>query len=212
MAQRMIHYLFGELLSESAGMKDKERFLLGSLLPDAYSGNAERDAAHFIKRDGQTAIFDFARFRADFGEYIVSDGLYLGYYMHLVEDAFYRKFIAGKGIRKPDSAEGIAFLHKDYHILNGYIVRKYGLKSGPDVSADITGEAINSVARFDAKRLINDIKADFRDDMPESTTYLTTASVDEFVEEYLPLAKEELTAVLSGRSLLEPEDYMYFLN
>ena len=209
MAQRMIHYLFGRLLSESAVIKDKERFLLGSLLPDAYSDTAERDAAHYIVRDGKSAMFDFARFRADFSEYIVRDGLYLGYYMHLIEDAFYRSFAAEKQIRKPETAEGLAFLHGDYHILNGYIVRKYVLSFGLDASADISGEAINSIARFDVKRLIREIEADFNEEITGETTYITTSSVDEFIERYLPPVKEELLAVLSGRTTLEPEEYIY---
>lgn len=212
MAQRMMHYLFGELLSDGSGITDKSRFLLGSLLPDTYSEPAERDSAHYIARSGHSAIFDFARFREDFAEELPGDGLYLGYYMHLVEDAFYRRFIADKNFRRPATAEGISFLHNDYHILNAYIVRKYGLRFGLDASADISGEAINRIARFDMQRLFRDAQADFHESISGETAYISPAFADEFVEKYLPLAKKELAAVFSGKSTLTPEDYRYYSN
>ena len=36
MAQRLIHYLLGEIFSEEIELKNKKRFLLGSIMPDAY--------------------------------------------------------------------------------------------------------------------------------------------------------------------------------
>lgn len=36
MAQRIIHYLLGEIFSKEIELKSKERFLLGSIMPDAY--------------------------------------------------------------------------------------------------------------------------------------------------------------------------------
>lgn len=38
MAQRTIHYLFGENFSKQIELKDKNRFLLGSVMPDASTG------------------------------------------------------------------------------------------------------------------------------------------------------------------------------
>ena len=35
MAQRTIHYLFGEVIANQIELTDKERFLLGSIMPDA---------------------------------------------------------------------------------------------------------------------------------------------------------------------------------
>ena len=47
MAQRTIHYLFGELFSKQIELKDKQRFLLGNVLPDAYAKGSDRDRTHF---------------------------------------------------------------------------------------------------------------------------------------------------------------------
>lgn len=49
MAQRTIHMLFGTLLADKIELSDKNRFLMGSILPDAYSNPTNRKVAHFIK-------------------------------------------------------------------------------------------------------------------------------------------------------------------
>ena len=92
MAQRTIHYLFGELISREVELHDKKRFLLGSILPDAYVDLEQRDATHFRVVDETGIYFDFPSFFEKYKKQIQEDDLYLGYYMHLVEDAFYRIF------------------------------------------------------------------------------------------------------------------------
>ena len=62
MAQRLIHYLLGEMLSKEIELKNKERFLLGSVMPDAYKELKYRDKTHFANRTDGT-YFDFNLFR-----------------------------------------------------------------------------------------------------------------------------------------------------
>ena len=127
MAQRTVHYLFGELFSQQIEIKDKQRFLLGNVLPDAYAKGSDRDRTHFIVKTDTQVYFDFSKFRDEYAELIRSDDLYLGYYMHLVEDAFYRAFFYNDRFTMPCTREEVPILHKDYHILNSYIVQKYNL-------------------------------------------------------------------------------------
>jgi len=47
MAQRTIHYLFGEIFSRQVEFRNKKRFLLGSLLLDAYVDVSDREKTHF---------------------------------------------------------------------------------------------------------------------------------------------------------------------
>lgn len=54
MAQRLIHYLLGEMLSKEIELKNKERFLLGSVMPDAYKELKYRDKTHFANRTDGT--------------------------------------------------------------------------------------------------------------------------------------------------------------
>ena len=152
MAQRTIHYLFGDILSKENVLKDKNRFLLGSVLPDAYSNVVERDISHFTdtKLPNNQVYFDFMKFRAQFNELIKTDDLYLGYYMHLVEDDFYRQFIREIHMKNdvPHSAEEVARLHNDYHILNAYIVEKYKIKYTLVQPVDFKMEPVNRIVRF----------------------------------------------------------------
>ena len=91
MAQRTVHYLFGEMISKEITLSDKKRFLLGCILPDAIEP-ACRTASHFKVETNTRKYFDFEAFRNQFFDLILRDDLYLGYYLHLVEDAFYRAF------------------------------------------------------------------------------------------------------------------------
>ena len=56
MAQRLIHYLLGEIFSEEIELKNKKRFLLGSIMPDAYMNLKDRDKTHFANRTEEQHI------------------------------------------------------------------------------------------------------------------------------------------------------------
>lgn len=61
MSQRLIHYLLGEMLSKEIELKNKERFLLGSVMPDAYKELKYRDKTHFANRTDGTYFARFGR-------------------------------------------------------------------------------------------------------------------------------------------------------
>ena len=48
MAQRTIHMLFSTLLLDKIELFDKNRFFIGSILPDAYTNPVNRKVSHFI--------------------------------------------------------------------------------------------------------------------------------------------------------------------
>lgn len=58
MAQRTIHYLFGEIISRQVELKNKNRFLLGSILPDAYVDVRDRDRTHFKIKEGDASYLE----------------------------------------------------------------------------------------------------------------------------------------------------------
>ena len=92
MAQRTIHMLFATLLLDKMELSDKNRFFIGSILPDAYINPTNRKVSHFIKyiSEENCLYFDFQDYFERFQNQIMHDDLYLGYYAHLVEDAFYK--------------------------------------------------------------------------------------------------------------------------
>ncbi|MBR2582334.1 MAG: hypothetical protein IKD61_02955 [Oscillospiraceae bacterium] len=133
MAQRTIHYLLGEELI-GLGVRDVDRFRVGNLLPDAIEDLIFRNLTHYqtdTQIGGETKrLSDFESFRREFAPLVETDGLYLGYYMHLIEDACYRRFWNRVRFAPRDmTRENVAVLHNDYHLLNRYIVSRYGIRN-----------------------------------------------------------------------------------
>lgn len=212
MAQRTIHMLFGKILSEKVELSDKNRFFIGSIMPDAYVEPSERKRAHFIKHtaDDNGRFFDFPDFYERYKDKIASDDLYLGYYAHLVEDAFYRYFIyCEKDFMSKLESYELTVLHKDYSILNSYIAEKYDMPAELKVPKAFEKEEINGITRFDLEKMIMDYKADLTVRIDEKTVLLTEEILEEFVERYVDLAARELVSAREGKSILNALDYSW---
>ena len=207
MAQRTIHYLFAELISRKVPVKDKNRFLLVSVLPDAFSEPPERQITHFKRSLPENkTIFDFDAFKEQFGDLMLWDSLYLGYYLHLLEDAFYRQFVYHV---HPMTISAVDLLHRDYHLLNSYIVGKYGLTDTVRLPEDFDKEPICKISSFSAGEFLLEMENDFRETATGETHFLTEEMLDEFVERYLPEAMEETRQVLQGKTYLRAVDLAY---
>ncbi|MBQ1520236.1 MAG: hypothetical protein IIZ56_02040 [Clostridia bacterium] len=210
MAQRLLHYLIGERLISSAlahpSAEDAARFRLGNLLPDAYPpgrANELRKTTHFIVRLSETEpvqkCSDFERFRRMFRQRIPLDGLYLGYYLHLVSDACYRRlFYASVTDAFAQTAENISFLHRDYHILNALIVRKFKLENALLVCPSVENEPIMAIAPFDAAGIVSALDDDFKENTAGELRYLAPELPEKFIEYALPVCLEALEGLLSG--------------
>lgn len=212
MAQRTIHMLFGTLLADKMELFDKNRFLMGSILPDAYSNPTNRKVAHFIKytSDESCLYFDFQDFFEKFQKQIMTDDLYLGYYAHLVEDAFYRYFLYyEKRFMEKIKRYELDILHNDYHILNSYIVGKYALPNHLEEPTAFENELLNGITEFDIKKLVSDYENDVVESSDEKTMLLTEAMVEEFVFKYIDILAGELHSVRNGHSKLDVLDYKW---
>lgn len=208
MAQRLIHYLLGEMLSTEIELKNKERFILGSIMPDAYKELKDRDKTHFAHRTDGT-YFDFNLFREKFGRQMNEDDLYLGYYMHLVEDVLYRQFIHRDQFRVPSSSEEVLILHHDYHILNSYIVSKYNCQNILQDKINLDSEKIMEITEFRMDGFLDDLAVDFSEKIQGETVFITEKMLDQFIEEYVPIMLEELRAVKNGSTNLVAIDYKW---
>lgn len=209
MAQRTVHYAFGQILAERCDLDDAPRFLLGSLLPDAIFSKADRDASHYAFRgDDGTRYYEFDRFRSTFADQMC-DPLYLGYYMHLVEDSFYRSFCHRDYhfyfIREKD----VRALHRDYHLLNPWLVEHYALVNRLTLPADFAEEPLARIARFDLAGLLADLAKDFAEQPEGCFSFLSREMMDEFITRYLPPVEEELRAVLNGKQMLHAADFAW---
>lgn len=208
MAQRTIHYLFGELISGEIKLSNKKRFLLGSILPDAIE-TIHRNASHFKIETAAQKYFDFDAFRNQYADHILHDDLYLGYYMHLVEDAFYRVFFYNDRFTMPRVKEEVPILHNDYHILNSYIVRKYNLHNILGSTFSLENEPLNHIAPFLIDGFLEQLAQDFTEQTDGNPVFLTEGMLDEYVKTYVPLAIEEVKSIKEGSFTLKAADYAW---
>ena len=206
MAQRTIHYLLGELLLRECPVRDRKRFLLGCILPDAFADLSQRALTHFSnRRIPGYMYFDFDAFRERFGENMAEDDLYLGYYMHLLEDNFYRNFFrerVGVAIdnQKPEQVQR---LHLDYTLLNACIVERFGLRNEVERPADFEAEPLAAIAHFDLDGFLREFAGDFSRRIAGETRYLTEAVLEEFLARYYePCLRELRTVQRGGRGLI----------
>jgi len=216
MAQRTIHMLFAIKLAQSLELRDTNRFYFGSILPDSYTYTDNRQAAHyhshFVKtlNGGTRAYFDFRDYFLKYRELVISDELYLGYYAHLIEDAFYRHFLYNeKDMQELIKSHELKVLHGDYHILNYYISTKYSLPSHISLPEGFENEPVNEISSFDTDKLIRDYHDDISETHDEKTVILTEDILEEFIARYLDIALAELSAAHSGSPCLEPENYIF---
>ena len=208
MAQRTIHYLFGEIISKEIMLSDKKRFLLGSLLPDAIDP-AFRNASHFKIKTTMHKYYDFEAFRNQYLPLMLHDDLYLGYYMHLVEDAFYRTFFYTDRFTMPRTREEIPALHNDYHLLNSYIIQKYHMQNILGNSFSLENEPLSRIAPFTIDTFLSDLADDFTEQPKGNTVFLTESMLDEYVTTYVPLAIKEVNSIKNGGSSLRAINYTW---
>ena len=208
MAQRTIHYLLGEELIP-LGVRDVDRFRVGNLLPDAIEDLVFRDLTHYIKEEtlgGRSLRFsDFERFRREFAPLVETDGLYLGYYMHLIEDVCYRIFWNRVKFAPRDmTREQVAVLHNDYHLLNRYIVRTRGIRNEIVFPAHFEREPILRIYPFLLKDFLDEMKDDFTENPQGRTRYLTEELLEQFLSEATDVCREALRRILAGEEPTDP--------
>lgn len=119
MASRILHLAAAKLILDEHPAADEKRFRLGSILPDA----GDRVSAHFrVRIDGGTkTMMALSDFRARFADKM-DDPLYLGYYLHLVQDIVFRKVFYLDHGWKVDSPQKVERLYDDYRILNTWAI------------------------------------------------------------------------------------------
>lgn len=212
MAQRMIHYMIGEMLAQETELKDKNRFLIGSVIPDAYTDIRYRDVTHFryFSEDRKYSCYDIDRFRNTYRDKILQDDLYLGYYMHLVEDVFYRRFIrSDHKITVFGYDDKVRILHRDYHVLNRYIRERWHLRYELTIPEDLENEDIFHIAEFEIPGFLKALQDDFSETVEEKTVYVTEEMIDEFMERYYPVIAIEFSHAVTGDFQLRAADYAW---
>ena len=196
MASRTMHLAITSMLLDDLPLGDNKRLMFGAVMPDAARGKG----SHFIVPafGGAMNIYDLSAFRRTFGERLLSDGLYLGYYLHLVQDAVYRRFIYGEHHWDPEVPGCIPRLHNDYRLLNPYIVSRCGLKAEPPVPAGIEREDIFTLFPFALGEFMADFRRDFEPYSQGSVFFFTRQMAEDYIRQAVEICREELSALQKG--------------
>jgi len=164
-------------------------------MPDSAGWSSEESKkAHFLKLicGGTKKTYDLTAFRSRFGRKVMTDDLYLGYYLHLVQDLLFRGFIYGKYNWDPHTDGSIDRLHDDYRKANTYLSKRHGLTFNIVLPENLNAEELSHIAEFKPRDLTKESPAFF----------FTREMADEFIEIAVDGCLNELNALQKGVSAI----------
>ena len=201
MGSRIMHLAIASgLLNELPGV-DQNRFLLGSLLPDAATDRLSHRTISVF--DGAKKTYDLTGFRGQFHEQLKSDPLYLGYYLHLVQDLIFRQFVYTTYRWDPRPAGNVERLHRDYAILNPYLIEKYSLSCEIQAPRLLEQEPLLQDCAYDVERLLLELRADFADQTDGEIFFFQREMADAYISQTVPVCRTELNAIHLGKGFLD---------
>ncbi len=190
MASSIIHYAITCELIKRRRFKDTGRLLLGVVLPD--SGSYGNSHLKISVDDGLRKTYDFDTYREMFSSLMKEDDLYLGYYLHLVQDVVYRHFMYDKYHWNPHIPGNVEKLHRDYEIGYYYVVRKYDLKNEIQIPEGFEHEPINRICTFDPDGLADRMNSYFIPVEKDDIFFFTKEMTDEYIAEAVEYCEREL--------------------
>lgn len=193
MASRIIHLAITDCVSKTYACKDKNRLRLGCVLPDAArNGNSHMK---ILICNGTKKTYDLTGFRMAFLEKMLEDDLYLGYYLHLVQDILFRRFVYGRYHWNPRPEGNAEKLHNDYSLINRYVIEKYGVLNNLTIPPSLETEPICKENYIDAHQFLDDLKADFNSTPVGKIFFFTREMADEFIEYAIEKCRHEIYAL-----------------
>ena len=201
MASRIIHLAITDLISKKYGYKDKNRLELGSILPDAATG--ENSHLKISICNGTKKTYDLTVFRSGFLSKILEDDLYLGYYLHLIQDMYFRDFVYNRYHWNPLPPGNVEKLHNDYALINQYVIQKYALSDTITVPASFDKEPLNKLGRFSIYEFLADMKGDFQRHLTGTTFFFTKEMADEFIAYACEKCMQEIYSLFHDLTCLD---------
>lgn len=201
MASRIMHLAITDCIARKYGCKDKNRLELGSILPDAAtSGNSH---LRIMISGGTKKTYDLTGFRSEFLSKMLEDDLYLGYYLHLVQDLCFRNFVYHRYNWDPFPSGNVERLHNDYALLNQYVVQKYALLNTITVPSSFHEEPLHKLGCFLIHEFLADMKSDFQNCLTGTAFFFTREMADEFIAYACEKCEEELSSLLNGLNCVD---------
>lgn len=203
MSSRIVHLAIAGEINKIHPLPEPERFSLGSILPDACPDKK----AHYRKllAEGTRRTLDLSGFRGLYGDRLLSDSLYLGYYLHLLQDILFRNEIYEVVGFDPRPAGNIPQLHLDYRLTNRYVINKYGLTNQVRVPAGLEAEPLWQEWQFALTPFLEELARDFRDTPRGAPIYFTEAVADRLIHRSVRLCLQELEALRNETGFFDEE-------
>ncbi|MBQ8574582.1 MAG: hypothetical protein IJ447_00860 [Clostridia bacterium] len=211
MASRIMHLAIADRIFENVEINEKSRFNFGTILPDAYREGENIAVSHFKIRilNNTKLTYDLTEFRNKYKEKLVSDDLYLGYYIHLVEDLFFRDFVYDKHHWDPMPKGNVQRLHNDYKLLNTYLIEKHRLLNNISIPCEIKEESIFEIYPFDINNLVKELKTDFQFYNDGKIFFFTKEMADEFIENTAVKCVNEIKAIRAGKTSINENEFAW---
>ena len=205
MASGVVHLAITKRICESYVCKDRERLSFGNVLPDFAK---DRRAAHLLAVvwGRNKRAYDLNRFRAEFRPQLLQDDLYLGYYLHLVQDVVHRHFMYDRYHWNPTIPGNVGRLHNDYAILNKYVRERYGLVNDLVIPERFADEELAGITEFYPQGLMDAMDGFFREAGQGEIYFFTKAMADELIAEAAETCLKELEALKNGTSIMDSYD------
>jgi len=206
MASRIIHYAIGKEIAKLIEIKNIDRFIMGSILPDSGEIHAK---THFkaITEDKSRKYIDFHKFFEIYKDRIYKDDLYLGYYFHLIQDALYRKVLYIENKFLIESKEAFRNdLYNDYSIINSYLSSKIIIPKYKLIKID---DDFKKEYNLNSKEIIEELINDFKVNARGNPKYLSYKIVDDYIERAAKICEAEYKNIINGKSGLNYFEYSW---
>ncbi len=211
MASRILHLAVAEKIMEQVQVKDKNGIRLGIILPDAYDIEAPKSDSHLklFVCGGMKKTYDLRRFKREFASQLEGEGMYLGYYLHLIQDLIFRKMVY-KDYKWNSSIPGnVARLHNDYYIINPYVIERFGLTNNLILPGNFLEEKINILYPFDVSRLFEDLEKDFVEKRDGEIFFFTHEMANEFIIIATNVCVDEIRLLREGKTGVDEYRYTW---
>ncbi len=207
MASSIMHVAISDLVLREFPDIERNRFLLGSMIPDAAGpGNGHRKINIC---EGTKKTYDLPGFRAQFAEQLKSDPLYLGYYLHLVQDLVFRNYVYKVHHWNPMPEGNRERLHNDYAITNRFIIERYGLKPDIELPAGIGSEPLFADHDFDLEGFLQRYRSYFEVEGRGEIFFFSKEMAEECIGLCLRACIEELKALRAGTGFVDEIEYAW---
>lgn len=207
MASSMIHLAATKCAVQTLAAGDWDRLWLGCVLPDG----AAHGKGH-LKRllcEGCRRAYDLEGFRGQFGEQMGQDGLYLGYYLHLIQDTFYRKFMYTEHGWDPGVPGNLDKLYHDYAVTNRHVAERFGLRDDMLRPLSLAGEPITRIDDFDVPGLVREVRSQFAPGQEKETFFFSREMAEELVLRSAEFCRTELENLRAHRPGLDSAQWSW---